>query len=259
MRTTGSSGLSRLIVAAAAVGVVSCAGANDSPSSRVVDLGHALADTDPTWSGERVFSHSVVATFAKDGYAAGQFSTEEHFGTHVDAPAHFAATGLTVDRLPVDRLVRPGVTISVATQVGGNDDYRLTLADVQAFESAHGPIPEGAVVLVATGWDTRWPDASRYMNVRDGVKHFPGLSVDAARYLARDRKVAGIGIDTASIDYGPSQTFEAHQTTMPLGTYHIENAANLTTLPATGFTVVVAPIKIKDGSGGPARVFALLR
>jgi len=229
-----------------------------SAEPRVVDLGHALADTDPTWTGEKLFSRTTIATFAKDGYAAGSISTEEHVGTHVDAPAHFAADGLTVDRLPVEKLVRPAVCVHIESQVAANEDYRLSVGDIQAFEREHGPIPADSIVLVATGWDRRWPDQKTYMNVRAGVRHFPGLSVEAAQLLARDRHVAAIGIDTGSIDYGPSEQFEAHKTSMPLGVYHIENAANLRDLPATGFTVVVAPIKIKDGSGGPARVFALL-
>jgi kynurenine formamidase len=97
------------------------------------------------------------------------------------------------------------------------------------------------------------------MNDKNGVKHFPGLSAEACAYLARDRRVAAIGIDTPSIDYGPSTAFEAHHVSMALNVYHIENAARLTTLPATGFEVMVAPINIGGGSGGPARVFAFLK
>jgi len=231
-------------------------GSRDEP--RVIDLGHALAASDPSWDGTPAFSRTVDATFSANGYSAGRFATEEHFGTHVDAPAHFAADGLTVDRLAADRLVRPGVCIDVQSQVRGNEDYRVTRADIDAFEKAHGQIAEGTTVLIATGWDARWPDAARYMNTRAGVKHFPGLSVEAAMLLAHDRKVAAIGIDTPSVDYGPSEQFEAHRVTMAAGLYHVENAAGLTSLPATGFTVVVAPIKIQDGSGGPARVFALV-
>ena len=238
------------------------AAASSAPApawSRVVDLGHPLAATDPSWDGTPVFSWKPAASFAKEGYFAGQFSTEEHFGTHLDAPAHFAKDGLTVDRIPADRLVRPAIVIDVSAQASRDEDYRVTVADIQQFEVAHGAIPADSVVLIATGWDARWPDAARYMNVRAGVKHFPGLSVDAARVLAADRKVAGIGIDTASIDYGPSEHFEAHQTTMPLGVYHVENVTRLSDVPPTGATVVIAPIKIAGGSGGPARVFALVR
>ena len=135
----------------------------------------------------------------------------------------------------------------------------MTVADLQAFEKASGRIPEGAVVFIATGWDRFWPDRARYMNEQNGVKHFPGLSPEATAFLARDRRVAGIGIDTPSIDYGPSEKFEAHHVSMPLNVYHIENAAHLTDLPPTGFRVVVAPIDIAGGSGGPTRVFALLQ
>ena len=158
----------------------------------------------------------------------------------------------------MDRLVRPAVRIDVTAKVAADEDYRLAVEDIRAFESRHGRIAEGVLVLVATGWDSRWKDPARYMNVRNGVKHFPGISVEAATLLARDRKVAGIGIDSPSVDHGPSEHFETHRTTQPLNVYHIENAANLTALPATGFTVVVAPVNIAGGSGGPTRVFALL-
>lgn len=221
-------------------------------AQRVVDLGHPLAITDPSWTGDQVFQRKGVDG---GGYAGGTFSADEHFGTHLDAPAHFGGTW-TVDRIPVDRLVRPGICIQVT---GKPEDYQVSVADLKAFEAKNGAIPEGSIVMIATGWDARWPDQKRYINDRNGVKHFPGIHPDAAAYLARDRKVAGIGIDTPSVDYGPSSKFETHNLTMRLNVFHIENAANLTALPAAGFTIVVAPINLVGGSGGPARVFALLR
>jgi kynurenine formamidase len=235
-------------IAFAAILALPCA----AYAQRVVDLGHSLAATDPSWSGSPVFQRKSEKG---DGYVGGTFSSDEHFGTHLDAPAHFGGTW-TVDRIPVERLVRPAVCIQVT---GKPEDYQVTVADVKAFEARHGAIPEGSIVMIATGWDARWPDQRKYMNERNGVKHFPGIHPDAAGYLARDRKVAGIGIDTPSVDYGPSAKFETHNLTMPLNVFHIENAANLTTLPATGFTIVVAPIKLVGGSGGPTRVFALLK
>ena len=171
---------------------------------RVVDLGHALSAASPSWSGEPAFSRTPTATIAKDGYEAGTFTSEEHFGTHLDAPAHFGGHW-TTDRIPVDRLVRPAVCIDVEASVARDEDYRVTVDDIKAFEARTGAIAEGMVVLIATGWDRYWAEPAKYMNVRNGVKHFPGISVDAATYLARDRKVAGIGIDTASVDYGPSE------------------------------------------------------
>lgn len=233
--------------------------AAQTPDTRIVDLGHPLSASDPTWDGKPAFERTIVATFEKDGYAAGKIVVEEHFGTHLDAPAHFSKTGWTTDQIPADRLYRPGICINVSARAAEDPDYRVTLADIKAFEKTSGVVPEGSIVLIATGWDRFWSDRARYMNEKDGAKHFPGLSVEAVTYLARDRRVAGVGIDTASIDYGPSTNFEAHKISMPLGVYHIENAARLTTLPATGFMILAAPIDIVGGSGGPARVFAILR
>jgi kynurenine formamidase len=238
-----------------------CTGGSAAPkpeSGRIVDLGHALAATDPSWDGAPAFKRDVVASIEKDGYTAGRVEVEEHFGTHFDAPAHFAPGGWTVDAVPVERLVRPAVVIDVSAKARQNADYRVVPADIDAFESAHGRIAEGTLVLVGTGWDAFWPDRAKYMGETNGVKHFPGLAADAVSVLAKERKVAGIGIDTASIDYGPSTAFEAHHVSMALNVYHIENAANLAQLPPSGFRVVVAPMKIAGGSGGPARVFALV-
>jgi kynurenine formamidase len=227
-------------------------------TGHVVDLGHPLSESDPTWTGEKVFSRTVTATVDKDGYTAGKFSTEEHFGTHFDAPAHFGGEW-TVVKVPIDwRVWVQGVTLNIVPQVRSNEDYRLTLADVQTWERNHGPIPSGAVVFVATGWDRFWTNPARYRNERDGVKHFPGLSVEAATFLVKERKIAGIVIDTLSVDYGPSKDFEVHKITMPRNVYHVENAANLTSLPLRGFTVTIAPLDIVGGSGGPTRIFARL-
>ncbi len=225
---------------------------------RIVDLGHTLSEADPTWDGTRGFSRSTLETIPQDGFFTGRFTADEHAGTHVDAPAHSVAGGRTIDALEAAQLVRPAICLHIEHQVAGHEDYALTRADVEAFERAHGVISEGALVLVSTGWHRRWTDAARYLNIREGVRHFPGISRDAASLLAQDRRVAGIGIDTPSVDLGVSTLFEVHRVTQSLGVYHIENLAGLDDLPPTGFTVVVAPIKIRGGSGGPARVFAIL-
>jgi kynurenine formamidase len=231
---------------ALAVALCASLAATAAAQQRVIDLGHPLREQDPSWSGKPAFD--------RDGTPQnGRFESEEHFGTHLDAPSHFGGQW-TTEAIPADRLVRPGVCINVT---GKPEDYQVTLADVKAFESRHGTIPEGAIVLFATGWDARWSDRKAYMNERRGAKHFPGIGQDAAKYLV-ERKVAGIGIDTPSVDYGPSEKYETHNITNPANIYHVENARNLTKLPPTGFTVVVAPINLAGGSGGPARVFALL-
>jgi kynurenine formamidase len=225
-------------------------------AGRVVDLGHPLRETDPSWTGEKVFTHTTTGKPGSGDFYSGRFASDEHFGTHLDAPAHLGGT-LTVDRIPVDRLVRPGLCINVAAKAQANDDYQLTLEDVRAFEQANGPIPEGAIVLVATGWDRHWNQPARYRNARDGVMHFPGLSREAAAYLANERRVSGIGIDSPSVDYGPSTDFAVHRTTHARNVFHIENAAGLTALPPRGFTLIVAPLNIADASGSPTRLFAL--
>jgi len=223
------------------------------PKTRLVDLGHPLSDKDPTWSGGKAFSRSEARG---EGFAMGSFSSDEHFGTHLDAPLH-AGGRWTTDQIPLDRYLRPAVRIDLQAAAAKDEDYRLSVDDIRSFEAREGRIPEGSVVLVATGWDKRWPDQVRYMNDRGGTKHFPGLSVEAAAFLAKERKVVGIGIDTPSVDYGPSAKFEVHHTTMPENIYHIENATGLTGLPAKGYRVLVAPINLVGGSGGPTRFFAL--
>ena len=252
MTLTSLTQLSALLVA------LTCAGPpapQNLPPPAVVDLGHPLSDADPTWSGRPVFKHTGST---ENGIFVGSFETDEHFGTHVDAPAHFVPGGWTVDQIPVLRFVRPAVRIDLRAQVLKNEDYRMTREDVLTFERKYGAIEPGTIVLIMTGWDLRWSDPARYRNEHDGSLHFPGLSVEAAQVLVQ-RDIAAIGIDTPSVDYGPSTAYEVHHTTLPKDIYNIENVANLAAVPTRGFTVVVAPVNVKGGSGAPARVFAVAR
>ncbi len=182
----------------------------------------------------------------------------DHAGTHVDAPAHFAPGTATVDKLPPEVLMGPAAVVDVTAQVASNPDYEVSPADIEAWEREHGPLQPQHLVLIRTGWPTRWPDEKRYRNAdAAGVMHFPGLSV-AASQLLRQRKVRAVGIDTLSTDPGPSATFEQHKDFLPGGGYHIENLADLSALPPVGAFVVVSPLFVTDGSGAPARVFAFL-
>ncbi len=227
----------------------------------VVDLSHELDSQSPYWPeghSPSPFKAPTAATYEKDGYFARSLEMPEHFGTHMDAPVHFDPKGLTLDRIPVRELILPAVVVDVSEVVKKSPDYRVTVADLENWQRFHGPIPRGSLVVIRTGWDSRWPSQERYMN-RDaqGVMHFPGLSVEAAKYLVESIHPVAIGIDTASIDYGPSKKFEAHHITMPAGLYHLENMANLDRLPATGAVVIALPLKLRDGSGSPTRVIAL--
>ena len=227
--------------------------------TRVVDMTYTINGKLPAWPGDnRTFEAQVVATPQKEGYFARSFWMLEHYGTHLDAPAHFPPGKTTLDQLPVSHFFGPAVVIDVRAEAAKNADYRLTSARVKKWEAAHGRIPAGAIVLLRTGWASRWPDQGRYRNMdAQGAMHFPGFSVDGAKLLIA-RGAVGLGIDTLSVDYGPSKDFEVHRVDLPAGLYNLENLANLDQLPEIGAYLIVAPIKIEGGSGGPVRVFAIL-
>jgi kynurenine formamidase len=230
-----------------------------SGQARVVDMTYAISDKLPTWPGdEHAFEAKVVATPQKDGYFARSFWMLEHFGTHLDAPAHFPPGKEYLDQIPVTHFFGPAVVIDVRGDAAKSPDYRLTTAAVEKWEATHGQIPRGAIALLRTGWASRWPNQARYRNTdAQGVMHFPGYSVESAKLLM-SRGVVGLGIDTLSIDYGPSKNFEVHHVDLPAGLFNLENVANLDKLPEAGAFLIAAPIKLEGGSGGPVRIFAIL-
>ncbi len=230
-----------------------------SGQTRVVDLSYAINGKLVAWPGDtHVFEAKINATVEKNGYYTRSFWMLEHYGTHMDAPIHFPPGKASVDQILPQRLFGLAVVIDVRTEVQKDPDYRLTTERGAQWEKAHGRIPEGAIVLLRTGWASRWPDVARYRNQDAvGVMHFPGNSVEAVRGLI-ERKVSGLGIDTLSVDYGPSKDFEVHRVSHGAGLYHLENLADLSVLPEAGAFLVVAPIKLEGGSGGPCRVFAIL-
>ncbi len=195
-------------------------------------------------------------------YAANSFCTPEHGGTHLDAPIHFGAERWTTEKIPVERLIGPAVVVDVSAQAAADRDYRLTLADLEAWEAQHQAIPRGAMVLLRTGWGKRWPDRESYFgSAAPGDAsdlHFPSYGAEAAAWLVHERKVAVLGVDTASIDYGPSRDFPVHQLAAAANVAGLENLAQLERLPAAGAWVAALPIKIAGGSGGPVRVVAFL-
>jgi kynurenine formamidase len=235
--------------------------APDPPAfSRVVDLTHTIRADSPAYDEAEKFTARVTATYAKDGYFAREISLPEHFATHIDAPAHFAQGAWTVDQIPVERLVRPLVVLDVSAKVQVDADYVVGAGDIADWENKNGHVPQGAVVMAHTGWDKRWDTARDYRNVdAKGVRHFPGYSLEAARVLVEGRGAVGLGIDTLSIDPGPSSDFPVHQYTLSHSVYHLENVTNLSSVPPNGALVVVAPAKLDGGSGGPVRVLALIR
>ena len=234
---------------------------DDIPSgrTRVLDLSYAINDKLVPWPGDQKwFEAKVNATVEKNGYFTRSFWMLEHYGTHLDAPAHFPPGKTTVDQIPVKQLFGPAVVIDVRAEGAKDADYQLPAARIEEWEKRNGRIPQGAIVLLRTGWASRWPDAQKYRNQdAQGKMHFPGFSVEAAKLLV-ERKVSALGCDTMSIDYGASGDFAVHHLALGAGLYHLENLADLSALPETGAFLVVAPIKLEGGSGGPVRVFALL-
>lgn len=228
------------------------------PAWRVVDLTHTLHPEIPVWPGYPLFELRNLARHAQ-GYYANAFSCAEHTGTHLDAPIHFAEGRRAMHEVPATQLVGEACVVDVREKVSRNPDYLVSARDIREYENRYGQIPQGSFVIARTGWEERWNDPKRYVNVDDqGVMHFPGFGADAAKLLL-ERNIAGVGIDTLSIDHGPSKDFIAHKILLGAGKVAIENLANLKELPPRGATLIVGALKIRDGSGAPARILALVR
>ncbi|MFP3942039.1 MAG: cyclase family protein [Thermoanaerobaculia bacterium] len=238
----------------------------DLSAYRLVDLTHPFDEEAIYWptapSGFQLEEVHHGPTEAGYFYSANRFCAPEHGGTHLDAPIHFAEGAQAADEVPLERLVAPAVVVDVSEQAAADPDYRLTPDDMAAFEAEHGTIPEGAIVLLRTGWGERWGDPLRYLG--DDTPgdasdlHFPSYGEAAAELLVAERGVAVLGVDTASIDYGPSREFPVHQVAGAADVSGLENVAELHELPPTGAWVLALPMKIAGGSGGPVRIAALV-
>jgi kynurenine formamidase len=238
----------------------------DVASHRVVDLTHAFNAKTIYWpTSPTRFALEQLAYGPTPGgyfYAANSLSTPEHGGTHLDAPIHFSEKGRTSDQLPLEQLIGPAVVIDVSGPASADRNYRLSLADVNAFEARHGRIAPGTLVLLRTGWSRHWPDVKAYLGddtPGDASKlSFPSYGEEAARLLVEERLVGVLGVDTASIDYGPSTDFRVHRVAAARNVPGLENLTSLDQLPPRGATVIALPMKIEGGSGGPLRAVALV-
>ncbi|HET9481017.1 MAG TPA: cyclase family protein [Candidatus Polarisedimenticolia bacterium] len=237
-----------------------------SRNARLVDLTWPFDATTLYWptSPSRFEKTILHAGPTSDGYyyASNSFCAPEHGGTHFDAPIHFAEGQLAADQVPLERLIGPAFVIDVSRQAAADPDYRLSPQDVLVWEQAHCRLPEGAIVLLRTGWGGRWPDRARYFGSdkpgdATGL-HFPAYGAGAARLLVKERSVGALGIDTASIDHGPSRDFIVHRIAMAANVPAFENVAHLEQIPETGAFVVALPMKIAGGSGGPLRIVAFV-
>lgn len=232
--------------------------------SKLVDLTHAFDDKAIYWPTAKPFTwekESWGRNAQGEWYTAGRYSASEHGGTHLDAPIHFGEGKQTVDQIPIAKLVGPAIVIDVSEAVASNRDYSFAASDIAAWEAKHGQIPAGSIVLVRTGWERHWGDKKAYLGTDKAGDtanlHFPGISKEAAALLG-ERKIDAIGLDTPSLDHGPSKDFAAHRAFAASNVYGLENVANLDRLPPTGATVIALPMKIAGGTGGPTRIIAIV-
>lgn len=238
----------------------------DLSTQRMVDLTHPLNARTIYWpTSPTTFQLERLSYGPTEGgyfYSSNAFCSPEHGGTHLDAPIHFAENGITNEQIPLTNLVAPAVVIDVTVQAARDTDYRLTRQDVLDWERRHGRIEAGTIVLLRTGWSTRWPDRRAYLGddtPGDASKlHFPSYGDDAARLLVEERGAAAIGVDVASIDYGQSRDFMVHRIAAARQVPGFENLTNLDQLPPRGATLIALPAKIEGGSGGPLRAIALV-
>jgi kynurenine formamidase len=236
----------------------------DLQGYRLVDLTHSYNSASVFWPSPPAHFELKQLHFGDTSagffYSANSFCMPEHGGTHLDAPIHFARDRETMERVPLERLIGPVVVIDVSDKAAKDRDYRVSADDVLAFEAKHGRIEPGTRVLVRTDWSRHWPDATAYLgHATDASKlHFPAYGAEAARLLVEERKVALLGIDTASIDYGPATDFPVHRIAAAANVPGLENVAGLEALPPRGAILVALPMKIEGGSGGPTRVVAFV-
>lgn len=231
--------------------------------AKLVDLSYAYDKNTIYWPTSPPFQWKKDAWGKSEGgywYASGTVTTSEHGGTHIDSPIHFAEGKQSTADIPVQKLAGPAAVIDVSAESAKNPDYLVSPTDIEKWERAHGKLQAADIVLIRTGWGARWPNAKAYLGTdkRDVAQlRFPGISPEAAKILAA-RKITGVGIDTASIDYGQSKDFQTHRILNGANIYALENVANLDKLPVTGATLIALPIKTAGGTGGPVRIAAIL-
>ena len=251
---------------AVAAGFAATAAAPDlaqaAPARRfksTVDLTHIMSPDFPTYFGVPGIEMEKKFDLKKDGFNLNWWRIIEHAGTHLDAPIHFSEAGASAEKLGADTLVVPLAVVDVAGKAAQNPDYLLTRDDLAAWEKKHRRLPDNCCVAMHSGWAQHVGDAAKFTG-KDaaGVFHFPGVSPQAAEWLMKERKVAGLAVDTLSLDHGPSKDFKVHHAWLPSGRWGLENVANLDKVPPAGATLVVGLAKVKDATGGPARLFALV-
>jgi kynurenine formamidase len=230
-----------------------------SSDTPILKLPDPFADTVP-------FSLEEISRYDDRGPAWywNNIHTGEHTGTHLDAPVHWvtAKDGDDVSQIPPRRLIAPAAVIDVSDRVAADPDFLLELEDLRRWQAANGPLPEGGWLLLRTGWDARSGDQEAFLNADETGPHTPGISVAAAKWLAEEAPVIGVGVETVGTDAGAAHSFDppfpCHSFVLGAGKYGLTQLQNLHRLPPTGAVVIAAPLPIVGGSGSPTRVLALV-
>jgi kynurenine formamidase len=254
----------QFFTASAALGAATVFGtASGTPAmaaghNTVEDLTHAYDAAFPTYFGAPGIEMTQQFNFGEHGFNLFSLNVNEHTGTHIDAPLHFSADGASVDEIPVSSLVAPLCVIDIAAKAAENADAQVTPEDLKAWMASNGDIPDGACVAMHSGWGGK-TGSDEFRNADgEGAMHFPGFHVEAAKMLMEETGAQSIATDSLSLDHGPSADFATHYAWLPSGRFGIECIANLDKLPASGATIVIGAPKHRGGSGGPARIFAMV-
>ncbi len=243
-----------------------------SGAVRVVDLSQKLApdtqviDLPPPFAQSAPFRMKVISAYDDKGPAWywNNLSFGEHTGTHFDAPVHWV-TGKdlpdnTTDTIAPQRLVAPACVIDVEADCAADPDFLLTQERVLAWEALHGRIPQGAWVLLRSGWSKR--EGAAFLNIGEQGPQSPGPDAECVQFLVQERDVAGFGTETVGTDAGKAHSFSppfpCHTFMHGAGKFGLASLTNLDQLPATGSILITPPLKIAGGSGSPCRVLALV-
>jgi kynurenine formamidase len=251
------------------LGIVTCATAitptttkaDDAQASRsfrrVIDLTHTLSPSFPTpWKDPLVLEQ--ISKLGKEKWNILRWHLNEHIGTHLDAPLHCTDLN-SADQIPIENLVGPLVIVNIRSKASASPDSQVTLDDLAKWEIEHGPIPDGAVVAMFSGWDAHVNNSRKFLGLDEkGEYHLPGFHLEAVQFLHERRKVKGIATDTLNLDAAAAVDFPVHHYWLGQNKWGLENLANLGQLPPTGAMIVVGSPKIAGCTGGPSRVIALL-
>jgi kynurenine formamidase len=233
---------------------------------KYVDLTNAFNPTIPVWPGfgNAEFKPTVAGadmpgyidkgqefTYSKHGFIATAYNLPtDQYGTQLDPPSHWDEFGATISDLPATYAIRPLVVIDIHEKVAADAGYHCSVDDIKAWESKHGKIPEGSVVMVRSDWHKKWNDAARY-----NKKPFPGITLDALKFLHLQRNILFHGHEPLDTDTTPN--LEGEYWLMHNYYCQAEGVTNLDQVPEAGALIAIGFAKPEGGTGGYARYIAI--